>query len=166
MEEVIEEKIRAVFFLARAQVSWQVWKETEPELHFFFERNFKAQKLSLKLTAEDKCVLIEVEVPSDQANVLEKEIKDGIVKLSKFVVTIAPTKPQNKNVKSCLETLEEQLIELEIRERARSIDIKVIMERLQFLQMDMFKKLDLLDKKVEENFAKLDMKCDKMEKII
>jgi hypothetical protein len=37
---------------------------------------------------------------------------------------VAPPKPENKVVRDTIEELEEKLIELEIRERARTIDIK------------------------------------------
>jgi hypothetical protein len=35
MEEQAEQVGRTVQFLAKTQISWQIWKETEPELFWF-----------------------------------------------------------------------------------------------------------------------------------
>ncbi|KAJ3122230.1 hypothetical protein HK098_002998 [Nowakowskiella sp. JEL0407] len=122
----------------------------------------------------------------DQALKLEKTMKDGIIatefdkihgidpalyskrdtKISRYVTTTAPPQPANMQMKGNLEALENRLILLETQERARSIDIRVIMETLQQFQIDMMKKIDVLEKKVEEGVTKLDAKCDRMEKVV
>lgn len=79
---------------------------------------------------------------------------------------MSPALPKNKVIKTSIESLEQQLLELEIRERARSIDISLIMDRLQHFQVYMFRKLDELDKKVDETHTKMEIRCQKLEKTV
>ncbi|KAJ3045564.1 hypothetical protein HDV00_009221 [Rhizophlyctis rosea] len=176
---------RTVFFMAKSNMSWQIWKETEPELFWFFERGFRANKCSVRLTGDEKTYLVELEVPNDQVGKLEKGIKDGglateidkmhgldpslsrrDVKITKFSVTMAPQQPQNQEARNTIEQLEERLLDLELKERARSIDLRVVMERLQVFQVDIYKRLEGMEKKVDETLASLSVKCDKMEKLV
>ncbi|KAJ3025586.1 hypothetical protein HK097_006653 [Rhizophlyctis rosea] len=79
---------------------------------------------------------------------------------------MAPAQPQNQQARNTIEQLEERLLDLELRERARSIDLRVVMERLQVFQVDIYKRLEGMEKKVDETLAGLSVKCDKMEKLV
>ena len=46
------------------------------------------------------------------------------VKISRFSVIEPPVMPRNTNLNGTIEALEEKIIEVEVRERARTIDIK------------------------------------------
>ncbi|KAJ3293522.1 hypothetical protein HK104_004394 [Borealophlyctis nickersoniae] len=176
---------RTIYFMAKSTIPWQVWKETEPELFWFFERGFRATKCSVKLTGDEKVYLVEVEVPSDQVGKLEKAIKDGQlglemdkmhgldpslsrrdIKITKVSVTLAPAQPQNQKARDTIEQLESRLLELELRERARSIDLRVVMDQLRGFQVDIYKRLETMEKKVDETLSTLSVKCDKMEKLV
>ncbi|KAI9366712.1 hypothetical protein DFJ73DRAFT_653859 [Zopfochytrium polystomum] len=176
-------ELRLVSFLARSAMSWQVWKETQPDLFWFFERNFGASAFRMRLTSEEKAYIIEFEAPNDVIGKLEKAFKDGTlatevdkvhgtdpilgkkdVKLSHLSVTLGETRPQNQQTRQTIESLEEQLILLEQMERARSIDLKTVMEQLQACQLDFHKRFELLDKKVDDVAAKLDTKCERLER--
>ncbi|KAJ3026351.1 UNVERIFIED_CONTAM: hypothetical protein HDU68_005796 [Siphonaria sp. JEL0065] len=137
-------ELKLISFLAKTQFAWQVWKETQPDLFWFFEKNFQATKLNLKLTGEEKSFIVEVECPNDSIARFEKGFKDGTIateidkihgmdpalsygkndaKLSRFSVTMGETRPQNAADKT-IEALEQQIVQLELLERTRSIDLK------------------------------------------
>ncbi|KAI8840977.1 hypothetical protein BJ741DRAFT_594939 [Chytriomyces cf. hyalinus JEL632] len=174
--------LKAVSILAKTGFAWQVWKETQPDLFWFFERNFTGSKLNLKLTGEEKHFIIEMEVPNDHLGKLEKSFKDGTLateidkihgmdpafsygkkdaKLSRFCVTMAEARPINAADKT-MESLEQQIMQLELLERTRSIDLKMVMENLQSFQLDFHKRFEYLDKKVDEMTAKVDAKCERL----
>ncbi|EGF84076.1 hypothetical protein BATDEDRAFT_85450 [Batrachochytrium dendrobatidis JAM81] len=178
---------RTAQFLAKTKLSWQIWKETEPELFWLFERTFRAWRCTVKFTGEECLYLVEVELPQDQANRVEKAIKDGTlaiemdkihgidpilhkgkkdVKLFKFQVSLAPAQPVNVESRKTIESLEKRLLELELNERARSIDLRVIMRDLQFFQLEMHKTMEELQKKVDDGLVSLALKCDKMERAV
>ncbi|KAJ3176318.1 hypothetical protein HDU87_005360 [Geranomyces variabilis] len=178
---------RTVHFTCKSALPWQAWKETEPEFWWFFERHFKAQTCSIKLTSDDKVFLVSMDVPNDSVGKLERGIKDGVlgveidkihgidpalsagrrdVKISKFQVSLAPAQPQNLKVKGTIQDLEQRLLELELRERARSIDLRVIMDRLQVFQVDIYKRLESMEKRVDETLVGLATKCTAMEKVV
>ncbi|KAH6595120.1 hypothetical protein BASA50_006106 [Batrachochytrium salamandrivorans] len=170
--DVSTEKIgRTIQFLAKTTLCWQIWKETEPELFWLFERTFRAWRCIVKFTGEEHQYLVEVELPQDHAARVEKAIKDGTlameidklhgidpilhkgkrdVKLSKVQISLAPAQPVNMESRKTIESLERRLMELELNERARSIDIRVIMRELQFFQVEIHKTFDDLEKKVDE----------------
>ncbi|KAJ1562027.1 hypothetical protein HK096_002397 [Nowakowskiella sp. JEL0078] len=180
-----ELSLLSISFLCKTpNTSWQTWKETEPELYWFFERQFKAISFSLRLSGEEGAYLVEVVAPGDQALRIEKIVKDGILateldkihgidpllfpkrdaKITRFQTTIAPLAPTNNQLRVNVADLESQLQNLELQERARSIDLRVLMETFLKFQQDMMKKIDSLEKKVEEGVTKLDAKCDRLEK--
>ncbi|KAI9011390.1 hypothetical protein BC832DRAFT_590617 [Gaertneriomyces semiglobifer] len=176
---------RTVHLMCKSNVSWQVWKETEPELFWFFERHFRAWKCSIRLTGDQNVYLVELELPFSQVGKIEKAMKDGLlameldkmhgldpalnkrkdVKITKCQVTLAPAQPQNVEVKGTIEHLEQRLLELELHERGRSIDLRVVMERLQGFQLDMTKRLEVMEKKTDETIVALSTKIDKMDKM-
>ncbi|KAJ1342816.1 hypothetical protein BSLG_002635 [Batrachochytrium salamandrivorans] len=187
--DVSTEKIgRTIQFLAKttlvrkelnASFGWQIWKETEPELFWLFERTFRAWRCIVKFTGEEHQYLVEVELPQDHAARVEKAIKDGTlameidklhgidpilhkgkrdVKLSKVQISLAPAQPVNMESRKTIESLERRLMELELNERARSIDIRVIMRELQFFQVEIHKTFDDLEKKVDEGLVSLALK--------
>ncbi|KAI8901182.1 hypothetical protein BC833DRAFT_174635 [Globomyces pollinis-pini] len=189
----IEEQIqadhmaRSVQFLAKTYISWQIWKETEPELFWLLERTFKVWKCEVKFTGDEHSYLIELEMPLDQIARIEGGIKDGSlaieidkihgidpilhrgkkdVKLSKFQISLAPARPINIESRKTIEALEKRLVELEGSERTRSIDLKVIMRDFQGFQVMMMKKFEELDKKVDDGLVGLAYKCEKMEKLV
>ncbi|KAI8915901.1 hypothetical protein EDD86DRAFT_185877 [Gorgonomyces haynaldii] len=178
---------RTVQFLATTSMPWQIWKETEPELFWIFERNYLAWRCVTKFTGDEKTYIIELEMPLDQTGKLEKAIKDGMVqaeidkihgidpvlhhgkkdvKLSKFQISLAPARPQNTETRRNVEALERRLLELELNERARSIDLRVLMRDMQMFQVDLYKKFEDLEKKVEDGLFGLATKCEKMEKAV
>ncbi|KAI8921027.1 hypothetical protein DFJ77DRAFT_448292 [Powellomyces hirtus] len=178
---------RSVHFTCKSSLSWQDWKTHEPALFWFFERHFKAHTCTIKLTSDEKVFLVSMDVPNDSVGKLERGIKDGVlaveidkihgidpalsagrrdVKISKFQVSLAPAQPQNLKVKGTIQDLEQRLLELELRERARSIDLRVIMDRLQVFQVDIYKRLETMEKKVDETLLGLATKCDRMEKVV
>ncbi|KAI9344935.1 hypothetical protein BDR26DRAFT_856966 [Obelidium mucronatum] len=174
--------LKLVSFIAKTGFAWQVWKETQPDLFWFFEKNFQASKFNLKLTGEEKCFIVEVECPNDSIGRFEKSFKDGTLateidkihgmdpafsygkkdaKLSRFSVTMGEARPQNAADKT-IEALEQQIVQLELLERTRSIDLKMVMEGLFSFQVEYQKKFEALDKKVEEMASRLDSKCDRL----
>ncbi|KAL2919844.1 hypothetical protein HK105_200761 [Polyrhizophydium stewartii] len=178
---------RTVQFLAKTSLSWQIWKETEPELFWLFERTFRAWRCVVKFTGDEHSYLLEIELPQDQAARVEKAIRDGSlaieldkihgidpvlhrgrkdVKLSKFQVSLAPAQPVNLESRKTIESLESRLLELELNERVRSIDLRVVMRDLQSFQIDMYKRFEDLEKRVEDGLVSLGAKCDKMEKAV
>jgi hypothetical protein len=68
---------RTVQFLAATSLSWQIWKETEPELFWVLERMFQAWRCVVRFTGDQKVHLLEVELPLLEAGRLEKAVKDG-----------------------------------------------------------------------------------------
>ena len=81
----------------------------------------------------------------DQTGKIEKAIKDGSLgvefdkihgidpilhhgkkdaKLSKFQISLAPALPKNVEARKTIEALETRLMELELNERTRSIDLR------------------------------------------
>jgi hypothetical protein len=62
--------------------------------------------------------------------------------------------------------LERKLLELEMRERARSIDIKNLMGELTEFQVEYYKRLEDLELKLDQTLAGLAIKCDKLEKVV
>ncbi|KAJ3411831.1 hypothetical protein HDV05_001673 [Chytridiales sp. JEL 0842] len=178
-------ELQHVSFLAKSSMAFQVWKETQPDLFWFFEKNFGAIFVNIKLTAEERTYIIEMEMPAGNVTKLEKAFKDGSliveldkihgidpaishgkrdVKVSRLTVTMGATRPQNTNTQRTIENLEEQLIKLELLERTRSIDLKAVMDSLQSFQLDFQKKFEGLEKRVDETTVKLDKKCEKLEK--
>ena len=65
-----------------------------------------------------------------------------------------------------VERLERKLLELEMRERARSIDIKNLMGELTGFQVEYYKRLEDLERKLDQTLAGLALKCDKLEKVV
>ncbi|TPX37604.1 hypothetical protein SmJEL517_g00499 [Synchytrium microbalum] len=182
LDEDLSKDARTVTFLAKTStVSWQIWKETEPELYWYLEKHYKAYRASIKLTADEKVYVIETEMPNDQVGKFQKAFNAGLIateldrmhgldptvrqkdaKLTRLNVTAGTVLPSNLD-KSSITALEQRLLELELHERARSIDIRAIMEKMQTLQLDMFKKLEAMDKKVDQNAHELSWKCEKSE---
>ncbi|TPX47513.1 hypothetical protein SeMB42_g02265 [Synchytrium endobioticum] len=182
VDEDLSKDSRTVTFLAKTgNVSFQIWKETEPEFYWYLEKNFKAYRCSIKLTADEKVYAVETEMPNDQVGKFQKAFNSGLIateldkmhgldptvrqrdaKLTRLTVTAGTVLPQNLD-KSSVAALEARLLELELHERARSIDIRAIMEKMQALQLDMFKKLEATDKKVDQNAHELSWKCEKSE---
>ncbi|KAI8612722.1 hypothetical protein BC830DRAFT_1231006 [Chytriomyces sp. MP71] len=175
-------EIKQVSILAKTGFAWQVWKETQPDLNWFFERNFQVSKLTLRLTGEEKHFIMELDMPNDAVGRLEKSFKDGSLakeidkvhgmdpafsygksdaKLTRFCVTMGPARPLPAT-EMTIEALEQQILQLESLERTRSIDLKTVMENLQAFQVDFTKKMEFLDKKVDEMTAKVDVKCDRL----
>ena len=62
--------------------------------------------------------------------------------------------------------LEIRLCQLEVKERAQSIDIKALVQELSNFQIHFFKKLEELDSKVDINLSNLEVKCEKLEKVL
>eukprot|EP00842_Homolaphlyctis_polyrhiza_P001576 jgi/Hompol1/2419/HPOL_001810-RA len=81
-------------------------------------------------------------------------------------MSLAPSRPTNVEARKTVEALERRLIELELNERSRSIDLRVIMRDLQGFQIEILKKFEELDKKVDDNLVSLAQRCDKMEKAV
>ncbi|KAJ3058943.1 hypothetical protein BCR33DRAFT_712754 [Rhizoclosmatium globosum] len=175
-------ELRAVSFIAKTGFAWQVWKETLPDLHWFLEKNFQASKVNIKLTGEEKNFVVELECPNDSVPRLEKSFKDGTLgteidkihgmdpafscgkkdaKLSRFCTTMAEARPQNA-ADHTIEALEQQIVQLELLERARSIDLKMVMENLLSFQTEFQKKFEALDKKVGEMSNRLDQKAERL----
>ena len=126
-------------------------------------------------------------MPQDQVARVEQGIKEGSLaleldkihgidpilhrgrkdaKISKFQVSLAPARPANIDARKTVEALENRLIELEIHERSRSIDLRVIMRELQSFQIDIYKRFEELEKHVDDSLVSLAIKCDKMEKVV
>ncbi|KAJ3095007.1 hypothetical protein HDU97_007354 [Phlyctochytrium planicorne] len=177
---------KTVSFLVRSTLTWQVWKETQPDLHWFFERNFGAFTIDLLQTGEEKAYIVELEMSSDNIGKLEKAFKDGSLaveidkihgmdplthgkkdaKLSRLSIVMGPARPQNTTSRKTIEALEEQILKLEQLERTRSIDLKGVMEGLQAFQLEVQKRMENLERKFEETTSKIDSKCDKLEKTL
>ncbi|KAI8926729.1 hypothetical protein BC831DRAFT_455220 [Entophlyctis helioformis] len=178
---------RTIQFLAKTAIGWQIWKETEPELFWFFERTYRAWKCNVKFTGDEHTYLIELELPSEQVARVEKALKDGTLavevdkihgidpilhrgkkdaKFSKFQVSLAPSRPANIETRKTIEALERRLLEIELHERARSIDLRVVMRDLQTFQIDMYKRFEELDRRVEDGLVALSQKCERMEKAV
>ncbi|KAI8801194.1 hypothetical protein BJ742DRAFT_716155 [Cladochytrium replicatum] len=176
---------RQLSFLAKSQsVNWQVWKETEPQLRWLLERQFQASDVRIRLAGDQ--YLVEIELPEEHSKRLETSIKDGQmaieidkihgldpalysrrdVKISKYVESLAPERPVNPKAEGTILALEERLAQLELEERARSVDLRVIMTKLQTFQVDSFKRLESLDKRVDDLILKLDARCERMEKVV
>ena len=68
---VVAGRLTALWLIRR----WIAWRETEAELYYFFERNFKTQKCTLKLTPDEGVFGIELEVPLDVLPRFEKAFK-------------------------------------------------------------------------------------------
>jgi hypothetical protein len=49
---------RTAQFLCKTYISWQIWKETEPELFWLMERTFKAWKCEIKFTGDEHQYLV------------------------------------------------------------------------------------------------------------
>jgi hypothetical protein len=96
--------------------------------------------------------------------ILHKGRKD--CKLSKFQVSLAPARPANLEQRKTIDAIEKRLLEVERNERARSIDLRVIMRELQAFQVVMLKRMEELDKKVDDGLVGLAFKCEKMEKLV
>jgi hypothetical protein len=130
---------------------------------------------------------IELEMPLEQVLRIDTGIKDGTLaneidrihgldpilhkgkkdcKLSKFQVSLAPARPVNLEQRMVIDSLEKRLLEVERNERTRSIDLRVIMRELQGFQLIMIKRMDDLDKKVDDGLGGLAVKCEKMERIV
>ena len=90
----------------------------------------------------------------------------GDVKFVKLEISLAPEEPKTLRSIRTVEELERKLLELEMKERARSIDIKSIMTNLQEFQLDYFKRLEELESKLDKNLTVLSIKCDKLEKVV
>ncbi|KAJ3074091.1 hypothetical protein HDU98_012119 [Podochytrium sp. JEL0797] len=137
-------ELKLVSFVAKSGFALQVWKETQPDLLWFLEKNFQAANLHIKLTGEEKSFILEFECPEDVIPRLEKSFKDGSLtteldkihgmdpafsygkkdaKLSRFSATMGETRPQNTADRT-IEAMEQQIVQLELLERARSIDLK------------------------------------------
>ncbi|KAJ3305115.1 hypothetical protein HDV03_002042 [Kappamyces sp. JEL0829] len=178
---------RSAQFLCKTFISWQIWKETEPELFWLLERTFKAWKCEIKFTGDEHAYLIEIELPMDQVPRLDTGIKDGSLaaeidkihgldpvlhrgakdaKISKFQVSLAPARPANLETRKTVESLEQRLLEVERNERTRSIDLKVAMRDFQIFQISMIKKMEELDQKVDQGLIGLAVKCEKMERLV
>ncbi len=72
---------RSVQFLANTQISWQIWKETEPELFWIMERMFGAWRCVVRFTGDERTHLIELELPLGTTGRVEKAIRDGSLAL-------------------------------------------------------------------------------------
>ena len=178
---------RTVQFLASTQLQWQIWKETEPELFWIFERMFDAWRCVVKFTGDERVYLIELELPLNQTGKVEKGIRDGSLaieidkihgidpilhsgkkdaKLSKYNISLAPARPQNAETRKTIESLERRLLDIELAERSRSIDLRVVMRDLQRFQVELYKKFEDLDKKMDDGLFGLGVKCEKMERAV
>ncbi|RKO99946.1 hypothetical protein CXG81DRAFT_13838 [Caulochytrium protostelioides] len=182
-----EAMARTAQLLVKTNLSWPIWKESEPELHWFFERTYRAWRFEMHLTSDEHLFLLTLELPSEMAAKLERAVKDGVIsreidkvhgydpamamgrkdaKVTKIEISLAPARPQNRIAQETLEGFEQQLVQLEIAERGRSIDLRAIMGRLQSFQLEFFHRLELMEKKLDENLKTLEARCDKMEKTV
>jgi hypothetical protein len=193
MQEQAEQQGRTVQFLAKTSISWQIWKETEPELFWLLERTFGVWKCDVKFTGDEHSYLvffsnkIELEMPLEQVARIDTGIKDGSLsseidrihgldpilhkgrkdcKLSKFQVSLAPARPANVEQRLTIDAIEKRLLEVERNERTRSIDLRMIMRELQGFQVHMTKRMEDIDKKVDDGLIGLGVKCEKMERMV
>ncbi|KAJ3206318.1 hypothetical protein HDU67_008244 [Dinochytrium kinnereticum] len=141
---------KVVSFLAKTSLSYQVWKETQPDLHWFLERNFQALSVDLRQTGDDKSMVVEMEVSSDHLGKLEKAFKDGslAVEMDK-IHGIDFAIHGKKDVGVALQTLKV---------------LSPVMDNLLSFQLEIQKRMDGLEKKFDETCGKVDAKCDKLEK--
>ena len=195
LQFLVKSSLRFAYFITK-QKSWQIWKETEPEVFWYFEKTFQAQQVAIRLTADESTFLVDMIVPLSAVEPIETSIKDGslgmeldkihgidesvfkrkdvicVMKLTsqskplKAHVALAPEIPKSQKSIRTIENLERRLMELEMRERARSIDIKGLVTELQGFQIEYYKRLEDLEVKVNQTLEGLGVKCDKLEKIV
>ena len=135
--------LKRVQFLVNSSVSYQIWKETEPELAYYFERVYSCIKTVIGITSDLYATTVDLQMPENAVERFEKDVKSskvnieidkihGVdpasgkpdVKISKVsVVDIAPL-PAQKEMNGAIVEMEDKLVELEVRERSRTIDIK------------------------------------------
>jgi hypothetical protein len=72
----------------------------------------------------------------------------------------------NSANRKTVESLEERLLRIEMQERSRSIDLRVVMMELQSFQIDILKRFEELDKRMNDGLFGLAVKCDKMERAV
>ena len=70
------------FFFLTKIYRWDDWKETETELHWYFERNFKAHSFDLRLTTDDGTFAIVVDLPPDQLDDFDKTFQNGDLEIA------------------------------------------------------------------------------------
>jgi hypothetical protein len=63
--------------------SWQLWKATEPEIFFFFEKHFHASRCIIRPAYEGKKAFIEIELelPKDQSIKLETASQNNLISI-------------------------------------------------------------------------------------
>ena len=157
--------------------SFQIWKETQPELLWYCENNFKANHINVSISGESN-ILLELNIPLYSVSDLESEISNGTL-ISKIdsIHGLPPKSKKSKILKSVfglaverkltnISDLESRLIQLELKERAQSIDIKALVQDLSNFQIHFFKKLSELEAKVDLNLNNLESKTEKLEKIL
>ncbi len=81
-------------------------------------------------------------------------------------VSLAPEPYRSEKEIRTLELLEKRLLELELRERARSIDIKVLMEELKSFQIEYYGRLEIMEKKLDEKLEGLQSKCERLASVV
>ena len=173
---------RVLYFQARSSASFSQWKENEVDLFYHFELTYNITRLKISPSTEDKCLLLEIEAPLDKVALIERDITSGIVsieidkingirdrkdtKITKVINTAAPMKPENKIDGDLVEALEAQLVQLEIRDHARTMQTRAISDKLNSFQAEMLKSLEQVDKKIDDTFSHLDEKCQRLEKLL
>ncbi|KAJ1538722.1 hypothetical protein HK405_013546 [Cladochytrium tenue] len=178
-------ELRLVSFLARSSMAWQVWKETEPELHLFLEQQFDASCFEARPTGDERVFTVEFETPAAVVGKFERAFRDGPlaveidkihgvdpavgrkdVRLSNLTITAAAPQPRSHLTRHTLEELEAQLVRVEQLERARAVDLRYAMDRLRDCQLDFQRRFDELDRAAADMAARLDAKCDRLDRAI
>lgn len=109
-----------------------------------------------------------------RSDVLHSQSFDRVYKLTikkqakiiRMDVSLAPEPFKSQKDTRTLELLEKRLIELEMRERARSIDIKVLMEELKSFQIEYYGRLEAMEKKLDEKLEGLQSKCERLAGVV
>jgi hypothetical protein len=94
------------------------------------------------------------------------EHKKRDTRFARFEVSLAPELPKSLGAVKTVESVENRLLELEMAERARSIDMKACMTELTQFQLEYYKRLEQMEKKLDEALVGLAAKCDKLEKVV
>lgn len=164
---------KSMYILVNSVTNIQIWKETQPELFWFLENSFNVNVLNISISGEH--ILLELNIPCINLLSFQESLKDG--SLLHKIDSIHGTVKKSRIVKSMtglalerkltnISDLESRLIQLEMKERAQSIDIKALVQELSRFQIHFFKKLSELEDKVNLNLGNLEIKTEKLEKIL
>lgn len=167
------QQCKCVYILVNSVTNIQIWKETQPELFWYLENTFNVNVLNISISGDN--ILLEINIPSINLTSFQESLNNGSIvdkidsihgtaKKSKIVKTMVGLALERKLTN--ISDLESRLIQLEMKERAQSIDIKALVEELSRFQIHFFKKLNSLEQKVELNLTNLEAKTEKLEKIL